>query len=161
MFVPAVAFSQNCSGAAALQKHIYKPQRLVQQKPCVTVKGIIRVKIAEGDGDYHVRLELDPDQPKNVLLNARNKAGQHGFLVFEPICVNDVKQQSALKACGATSAKKHWKQEISLPNDGDHVEVLWPVGSVISGSIASAFREAGIKRLARAASLGFRILQRQ
>src|SRR5260370_67325 len=86
-----------------------EPARLFEKKPCITVKGIIRVKTAEGDGDYHVRLELDSDQPKNVLLNARNIAGQHGFLVFEPICVNDVTQKSALIACGATSPKKHWK----------------------------------------------------
>jgi hypothetical protein len=116
-------YGQDCSNAAALQKHIYKPDRLVEQKPCITVRGIIRKKIKEGDGDFHVRLELDDDQPKDTLLNARNIAGQHGFFVFEPICVNDVKQESAKKACAAKSPTKHWKQKISLPNLGDHVEV--------------------------------------
>src|SRR5258706_1564399 len=125
------AYGQDCSGVVALQKHIYKPERLVEQKPCITVRGIIRKKIPEGDGDYHVRLELDDQQPngltKNELLNARNKdskhKGQHGMFVFEPLCVNDVTQDTAKKACGAKSPIKHWKQKISLPNDGEHVEV--------------------------------------
>ena len=68
------AYGQDCSGAAALQKHIYKPDRLVEQKPCITVRGIIRKKLKEGDGDFHVRLELDAVQPNglnpNDLLNA-------------------------------------------------------------------------------------------
>jgi hypothetical protein len=123
VFLSAVAYGQDCSGAAALQKHIYKPDRLVEQKPCITVKGIIRKKLKEGDGDFHVRLELDPDQPSDLLLNARNKKGQHGFFVFEPICVNNVTQASAKKACAAKSPTNHWKQKISLPNVGDHVEV--------------------------------------
>lgn len=127
------AHGQDCSGAAALQKHIYKPERLVEQKPCITVRGIIRNKASEGDGDYHVRLELDNEQPngltKSELLNARNldskHKGQHGMFVFEPLCVNDVKQDTAWQACNVKNKdpKKHWKQKISLPNDGDHVEV--------------------------------------
>jgi hypothetical protein len=120
--VSITAYGQDYSGAAALQKHIYKPDRLVEQKPCITVRGIIRKKLKEGDGDFHVHLELDPDQPSS-LLNARNKSGQHGFFVFEPICVNDVTQASAKKACAAKSPTKHWRQKIGLPNVGDHVEV--------------------------------------
>lgn len=123
VLLSATANSQTCSGVAALDKHIYRPERLEQQEPCITVRGIIRKKIREKDGDFHVRLELDDDQPASKLLNERNMAKQSGFFVFEPICVNNVTQESALKACNVKSPTKHWKQKISLPNVGDHVEV--------------------------------------
>ncbi len=114
--ISVAAYGQTCSGSEALMKHVYNPSRLIPQKGCVTVRGIIRKKIKEGDGDFHVRLELDSDQPTD-LINDRNRTGQGGFLVFEPICVNPVTQASAKKAC------KNFKQKISLPNVGDHVEV--------------------------------------
>lgn len=125
--VSAATYGQDCSGAAALQKHIYKPDRLVEQKPCITIRGIIKKKIAEKDGDFHVRLELDATQPNGLnpkdLLNDKNNSVQHGLFVFEPICVNNVTQPSALTACAVKSPTKHWKQKISVPNVGDHVEV--------------------------------------
>ena len=110
------AYSQTCTGSATLMKHVYHPARLQEAKGCVTVTGVIMKKIKEGDGDFHVRLKLDPGQDAD-LINAKNKSVQHGFLVFEPICVNKVTQKSAMKAC------KNWKQKISLPNVGDHIEV--------------------------------------
>jgi hypothetical protein len=114
--VSITAYSQTCTGSQALMKHVYHPDRLVPQKGCVTVKGVIKRKLTEKDGDFHVRLLLDSDQPSD-LINDVNKSQQGGFLVFEPICVNPVTQASAKKAC------KNWKQKISLPNVGDHVEV--------------------------------------
>src|SRR5258708_29857053 len=110
------AYGQDCSGSEKLQKHIYHPARLIPQKGCVTVRGIIKKKLKEGDGDFHVRLLLDSDQPSD-LINDKNKSGQGRFLVFEPICVNPVTQASAKKAC------KNFKQKINLPNVGDHVKV--------------------------------------
>lgn len=107
---------QTCTGLATLNKHIYKPERLVEKKGCITVTGVIKKKVKEKDGDFHVRLLLDPGQDSD-LINAKNKSGQGGFFVFEPICVLPVTQASAKKAC------KGFKQNISLPNVGDHVEV--------------------------------------
>ena len=51
--------------------HVYHPTRLVEKKGCVTVKGVIKKKIKKGDGDFHVRLLLDPGQPANLLNDAR------------------------------------------------------------------------------------------
>ena len=76
------AYGQDCSGSETLQKHIYHPSRLIPQKGCVTVRGIIKKKLKEADGDFHVRLLLDSDQPSD-LINDRNRTGQGGFLVFE------------------------------------------------------------------------------
>ena len=59
------------------------PDRLEERKGCVTVTGVITKKLKEKDGDYHVRLKLDPGQNSD-LLNARNKSKQGGALVFEP-----------------------------------------------------------------------------
>jgi hypothetical protein len=97
-------------------KHVYHPDRMVEQKGCITATGIIVKKLKEKDGDFHVRLKLDPGQDAD-LINDKNVSVQGGNLVFEPICVNKVTQESAMKAC------KNFHQKISLPNKGDHVEV--------------------------------------
>jgi hypothetical protein len=110
------AYGQTCTGSKALMKHVYKPDRLVEKKGCITVTGIIMKKVKEKDGDFHVRLKLDPGQDAD-LINDKNDQIQGGFLVFEPICVLPVTQASAKKAC------KGFKQKISLPNKGDHVSV--------------------------------------
>lgn len=114
--VSMTTYGQTCTGSAALMKHVYHPNRLVQQKGCVTVTGVIVKKLKEKDGDFHVRLKLDANQPAD-LINDKNVSGQGGNLVFEPICVNPVTQQDAKAAC------KNFHQKISLPNVGDHVEV--------------------------------------
>jgi len=110
------AYAQDCTGSKTIMKHVYHPDRLVEQKGCITVTGVIVKKIKEGDGDFHVRLKLDPGQDAD-LINDKNVEIQGGNLVFEPICVNPVTQASAKKAC------KNYHQKISLPNKGDHVEV--------------------------------------
>jgi len=110
------AYGQSCIGSKALMKHVYHPDRLVEQKGCVTVTGVIVKKLKEKDGDFHVRLKLDPGQDGD-LINDKNVEIQGGNLVFEPICVNKVTQKTAMAAC------KKFHQKISLPNKGDHVEV--------------------------------------
>src|SRR5258706_13983781 len=112
--VSLAAYGQDCSGAKALQKHIYKPDRLKEVKGCVTVRGVIMKKILEKDGDFHIRLKLDTGEDSD-LINARNKAGQDRFLVFEPICVVDVVQASARKACNVKNKKptKHGNRRLA------------------------------------------------
>lgn len=71
-------------------------------------------RLKEKDGDFHVRLKLDPGHDAD-LINDKNNSIQGGNLVFERICVNKVTQKSAMKAC------KDFHQKIMLPN---HVEVI-------------------------------------
>jgi Bacterial SH3 domain len=83
-----IAGSTGCD--QSLWNHVYHgtfataKDRLKILKPCTTVTGIIMTASPEADGDYHVRLKLDPNFEN--LLNAKNKSGQHGYLVIEPIC---------------------------------------------------------------------------
>src|SRR5438876_8391535 len=44
----------------SLWNHVYNPQRLEVVESCKTVTGIIESKRVEADGDYHIRLKLDP-----------------------------------------------------------------------------------------------------
>src|SRR6266851_5510540 len=60
--VPVLSYGQSCSGSDALQKHIYHPDRLVDDKGCITVTGKIMFKKFEDDGDVHYRLKLDAGQ---------------------------------------------------------------------------------------------------
>jgi hypothetical protein len=88
---------------ASLWQHVYagdprkfdKPQdRLQVIKDCVTVSGTIMSAVAEADGDWHVRLRLDPEFAD--MTNAKNESGQGGNLVLEPVCSNPVKQRDTI-----------------------------------------------------------------
>lgn len=69
--------------------------RLKIIKGCVSVTGIIETAKAEADGDFHIRLKLDPSYEN--MLNAKNISGQRGDLVLEPVCANPVTQKDTLK----------------------------------------------------------------
>jgi hypothetical protein len=99
----------------SLWNHIYNPQRLQVVDPCKTVSGIIESKRAEADGDYHIRLKLDPQYAN--LVNQANVKGQFGDLVVEPICMNRVTQLDAISAC------RDFRQNIDVPVVGTHVQV--------------------------------------
>src|SRR4051812_13726111 len=78
------AAAQTCN--TTLWKHVYygprfanASARLKPLKNCITVTGKIESASPERDGDYHIRLGLDPQFKK--LLNAKNMTGQKGFLV--------------------------------------------------------------------------------
>jgi hypothetical protein len=95
---PFAAMSILCDHT--LWNHVYagdprrfsKPQdRLNVIQDCVSVTGTIVSAAPERDGDFHIRLRLDP-QFKS-MVNARNRSGQHGALVVEPVCMNPVKQK--------------------------------------------------------------------
>jgi hypothetical protein len=86
-----------------LWQHVYtgdprrfsKPQdRLQVITACVEVSGVIETAKPEPDGDFHIRLKLDPQF--EGMLNAKNKSGQHGDLVLEPVCSNPVSQRDTI-----------------------------------------------------------------
>ena len=100
--VPFAAMSIFCD--YSLWSHVYagdprrftSPQdRLKIIQGCVSVTGTIQSARAEKDGDFHIRLRLDPQY--NSMVNAKNKSGQGGALVVEPICMNPVKQKDTLR----------------------------------------------------------------
>jgi hypothetical protein len=64
---------------------------------CRSVSGTIESIRTEQDGDYHIRVKLDPQF--SDLINSANVNGQFGDLVVEPIFVNPVTQPSAISAC--------------------------------------------------------------
>lgn len=99
----------------SLWNHVYNPQRLQVVESCKTVTGIIESKRVEADGDYHIRLKLDPQYAN--LINQANVKGQLGDLVVEPICMNRVTQLDAMSAC------QNFRQNIDIPAVGTHVQV--------------------------------------
>ena len=108
------AYGQTCDDS--LMAHVYHPNRLVVAKGCITVTGTVKSKTPEGDGDIHIRLQLDPGQGTG-LINQVNNTSQHGFLVFEPLCQKKPTQASAKTAC------KNFKQNITIPKVGDRVRI--------------------------------------
>jgi hypothetical protein len=107
---PSLATRAKCGDPTA---HVYHPYRLEMRNPCQTVSGVIRSIRTEGDGDLHVRLELDPQYAN--LINSMNVQGQHGDLVLEPVCEGQVTQADAVSACSGYS------NPIRVPPIGTHV----------------------------------------
>jgi hypothetical protein len=94
--------------------------RLVVQKPCTTVTGKVMSAVKEDDGDWHIRLKVDPQF--SSLLNAKNKSGQHGYLVVEPMCANPVVQADTIseKVCQGFSQALYDNKTMK----GKRVEVM-------------------------------------
>jgi len=99
-------------------EHVYHPDRLVVIEQCKVVTGIIDNIRNEPDGDYHIRLALDPGQES--LLNEKNMTVQHGDLVIEPICEHPVTQVDAVSSCA------NFAGGVPRPVKGTHVRVAGP-----------------------------------
>lgn len=100
---------------AALWQHVYHKYRLRVIEECKTVTGVVISVRQEKDGDYHIRLRLDPGQ--EYLLNAMNMEKQHGCFVIEIICANKVTQQDAIYAC------TDYVNQVTIPARGQHIQV--------------------------------------
>lgn len=99
----------------SLWQHVYHPYRLKVLKRCISVAGVIENVRSEKDGDYHIRLRLDPRYTH--LLNQGNRARQHGDLVIEPVCEYRVTQADAKDAC------HNFSSHLKVPPAGTHVRV--------------------------------------
>lgn len=106
----------SCPSAAA---HVYHPARLRLLAGCqeAQVSGVIESAKAEPDGDFHVRLKLDPGQAPNggSWTNVANDQHQAGDLVLEPVCMHGVTQADAVSACAG------YVNPLRLPKVGTHV----------------------------------------
>lgn len=130
---PAFAGSSGASEAAphcdaSLWQHVYAgdprrfdtPQdRLHVIRNCVEVTGTIVNARAERDGDWHLRLKLDP--PYRNMLDDKNISEQHGDLVLEPVCSNPVHQRDTIKEGACDGFHQHIFDESMV---GEHVKVV-------------------------------------
>jgi hypothetical protein len=97
----APQIGQGMACDASLWEHVYHGKfpsaedRLEIQNPCLTVTGTIVNARAEADGDWHIRLDVDPQYQS--LLNQANLDQQHGYLVVEAICSNPVSQRDTIR----------------------------------------------------------------
>jgi len=98
-----------------LWNHVYNPARLQIIDKCKTVSGTIDSIKVEQDGDFHIRLRVDPQFA--AMINSANVNGQFGDLVLEPICQNPVMQPDAIASC------ENFHQSINIPKVGSHVTV--------------------------------------
>ena len=82
---------------ATLWSHVYHSYRLVVNKQCDTVTGIVAAIWGEADGDMHIRLNVD--SRFSFMINAANVSGEAGCLVCEPICATTCTQSDAISSC--------------------------------------------------------------
>jgi hypothetical protein len=79
----------------------------------MTVSGTVNRIKNEPDGDYHVRLRLDPQFAG--LINDANVRMQAGDLILEPVCIHAVTQADAIGACAG------YANPLSIPPSYTHV----------------------------------------
>lgn len=107
------AMAQQCD--QSLWHHIYQPKRLTVIDICKTVSGTIVDRMRMADGDFHIRVKLDP-QFENILKPA-NYAQQDGYLVVEPVCQTPPRASEAAPFC------ENFHQNINIPAAGTHVSI--------------------------------------
>lgn len=107
--------------------HVYHSYRLHVLSACEHVTGIVEIIRVEADGDYHILVHVDPNQPDpqgGAWINACNTTclggAEHGDLVTEPVCMHPITQADAVSACVGYS------NPAVLPKVGDHVIVSGP-----------------------------------
>lgn len=94
-------------------EHVYHPYRLQVRVPCMTVSGTVNRIKDEPDGDYHVRLYLDPQF--SGLINDANNRQQAGDLILEPVCIHAITQADAVSACAG------YANPLTMPPPYTHV----------------------------------------
>ena len=113
----------------SLWSHVYHPNRLQVQNPCVTVTGTFVDATGgkrkdgvrkEADGDTHGWLKLDAGQEQ--FLNAGNLKAEEGNLVFEIVCHFSVTEKGSSRA-DILKACKSYKSKVALPKVGSHVAI--------------------------------------
>jgi hypothetical protein len=102
--------------------HVYSPDRLQLLAACIELTGTIDLEKAQPDGDYHVRLHLDPGQTcaGQPCIDADNVSQQGGDLILEPVCENPITQADAVAAC------QGYHNPLVLPQVNSHVRVMGP-----------------------------------
>jgi hypothetical protein len=102
--------------------HVYNPDRLQPLAACIKLTGTIDSETPQADGDYHVRLRLDPNQTcaSQPCLDSKNLSDQAGDLILEPVCENPISQADAVAAC------QGYHNPLVLPAAGSHVQVTGP-----------------------------------
>lgn len=109
---PAPAHQPSSACNSSLWKHVYHSYRLHVISTCKTVSGTVEEVRWEPDGDLHILLRTSPS-----LVNADNRAYEHGDLVLEEICKGTVTQADAVAACRGFS----W--QVTVPSVGDEITV--------------------------------------
>jgi hypothetical protein len=115
---PVDNIASTCHDPDSVRSHVYNPDRLEVVSQCVTVSGTVENVLPERDGDYHIRLRLDPAYAN--LTNESNDRYQYGDLVVEIICARAVTQPDAITAC------ENYSNPIPIPTIGQHITVSGP-----------------------------------
>lgn len=117
---PSSSASPSATACGDPHAHVYSPDRLRLLAACVTVTGTIQSETLQVDGDFHVRLRLDPGQTcaGQPCLNGGNTSERAGDLVLEPVCENPISQADAVAAC------QGYHNPLVLPPVNSHVRVM-------------------------------------
>ncbi len=96
-----------------LWNHVYDPSRLQVIDVCRTVIGHVSDLHANEDGDYDIRVALDP--PYAALVNDANQAQLQGHLQIETVCQAQATVADAKAACAG------FVGNVRIPQPGQHI----------------------------------------
>jgi hypothetical protein len=100
-----------------LWNHVHDVNRLQVRATCITVTGVVTDLHPNDDGDYDIRLAVDPAYSN--LLNSGNISNLNGHLQTEAICQAPVQPTvtDAVRAC------TRFTGTVPIPAVGAHVQV--------------------------------------
>ena len=98
-----------------LWTHVYDPVRLQIVDSCRTVTGTVADLHANEDGDYDIRLAVDPAYAN--LVNDTNRSQLDGHLQLETVCQAPQTVADAEAACGT------FVGNVLIPQPGQHISV--------------------------------------
>jgi len=113
--VPSATADSTATCNPDLWNHVYDPSRLQVVDVCRTVIGSVSDLHANEDGDYDIRVALDP--PYTALVNDANRAQLQGHLQIETVCQAQVTVADAKAACGS------FVGNVLIPQPSQHISV--------------------------------------
>ena len=98
-----------------LWSHVYHNYRLIPHNSCTYAIGYVQDIYTEPDGDYHIKLKVEPDF--KYMLNSKNYSQEDSNLICEIICANQISQPDAEEPC------QNYSSGVYVPNTGEHVKI--------------------------------------
>jgi len=108
---PAANVADACD--PTLWAHVWEPSRLIVMDQCRTVTGTVTDMHGNDDGDFDIRLAVDPQFAN--MPNAQNAAQLNGHLQLEAICQAPIVTTDGMQACGS------FRGNVLLPAVGQHI----------------------------------------
>lgn len=112
---PLSAQTVTCNDS--LWNHVFYKDRLKVKIPCTYITGHVVSILRAPDGDYHIRVKLDPVQDSAVAKIVGNKRS----IIVEPVCIKKPWLKRAVMPCS------NYQNKVFIPKRRQRIKVTGPL----------------------------------